>query len=126
MPQQPSSADLAKQFGGTDVSALAAQFGGSAVSDVTAGLSIPSGTAPKDAIAQMHAYNQAQGLEGQETPTWLSSALSFGKGVAEQLNPLEIVKGIYGALTSPIETTKGLAKAQIDQFSKGKTAYDEG
>lgn len=121
MPQQPSLKS------GQDVTAL---MSGADVTDLMTGpksLTIAPGTAPAEAIAQMKAYNAEQGIGASpESSSWLDSVLSYGKGVAEQLNPIEMVKGLYGAVTSPWDTAKGLTRAQIDQFKKGKQAFDEG
>lgn len=61
-----------------------------------------------------------------EKPSWLSSAIDFASGVGSQVNPIEMAKGIYGAVTSPIETVKGIGRSQLEQFQKGKELYDQG
>lgn len=62
----------------------------------------------------------------EEKPSWLTSAMNFASGVGQYYNPITVAKGIYGVVTSPIETVKGLGQAQIDQFKKGKELYDQG
>lgn len=64
--------------------------------------------------------------QSEQPQTWLDSAKAFGSGVMSQVNPIEMLKGVYGAITSPIETAKGVSRAQLDQFKQGKQAFDEG
>lgn len=92
---------------GTDVTSL---MPGQDVTDL-----IKSGTPPPPSPAP-----------AEESPSWLGSAVKFAEGVGSQINPVEIAKGIFGAITSPIQTVKGLTEAQIDQFKKGKDLYDQG
>lgn len=62
----------------------------------------------------------------QAQPSWLSQAIQFGAGALSQVNPIEALKGIYGAVSSPIQTVKGLAARQVNEFVQGKKAFDEG
>lgn len=55
-----------------------------------------------------------------------SASWRFASNLGEVLNPVAMVKGAYQAVTSPIDTAKGIVGAQAEQFGKAKTAYDEG
>lgn len=57
---------------------------------------------------------------------WLGSALDFVKGFGSQVNPATLAKGIWGAVTHPIDTVEGLADAQVNEFKKAKDFYDQG
>lgn len=56
----------------------------------------------------------------------ISAATDFAKGVLSNVNPIEIAKGIYGSVVHPVDTIEGLGRAQLEQFTKGKAAYDQG
>lgn len=47
-------------------------------------------------------------------------------GAWEMLNPVEMVKGAYQAVTHPIDTVKGIAGASAEQFGKGVDAIKAG
>lgn len=55
--------------------------------------------------------------------TFLDSATDFVKGYVNQMNPLPALQALY---RDPIGTLEGIPKAQIDQFSKAKDAFDQG
>lgn len=70
---------------------------------------------------------QALGEAENTAPKPEGSALGrFASGVGEMLNPIEMVKGVYSAVTSPIDTVKALGSAQVDQFRRGIAAAKEG
>jgi hypothetical protein len=50
----------------------------------------------------------------------------FFSNAGEMLNPVTMVKGLYGAVRHPIDTGTALVGAQIDQARKAKTAFGEG
>lgn len=103
-------------------------FHQSATPDELAAKLAPMGIQPqvKAYLWDLKSNGQNQSLQTPEAPSPLDSVLSFGKGVASQLNPVEIVKGIYGAARHPWDTAVGLGEAQLEQFKKGKEAYDAG
>jgi hypothetical protein len=99
MPQAIDYDKLASQHGGVDYDALAAEVAAQPV--------------PK-----------TQG-EGEE-PTDRSAAERFVSNAAAQLNPVTIAKGLWAAVSSPVETGKALVGAQADQFRKAGEAYQQG
>lgn len=121
MPQQlKSGQDVTALMSGQDVTDLMTQA-------APKQLQIAPGTSPQEAIRQMKAFNESEGLTAQaESPSVLSSALSMGKGIAESLNPIEMVKGVYGAVRHPYDTLTGLVQAQGAQLSQAKALAKEG
>lgn len=98
MPQQPSSADLAKQFGGSPVADLAAQFGGVPVADMPAPMPSHQPTASE----------------------------RFGASFGEQVNPVSIVKSTVNAIAHPIDTVQGILANQQVPYDKMKASFNEG
>lgn len=50
----------------------------------------------------------------------------FASNAWDVLNPVAAVKGMYDAVTSPIETGKAMYGAQMNQLDKAKQAFSEG
>jgi hypothetical protein len=90
---------------------------GSDLQNTLAGLSLPG-----------EAKGRLQNLKYQttgETPP--AGALSrAASGAWSMINPIEMAKGAYQAVTSPIETVKGLAGAQWDQAKQAAALAQEG
>jgi hypothetical protein len=59
-------------------------------------------------------------------PTKGGAVGRFVGNAASMLNPVEMVKGVYGAVTSPIETGKAMYGRQKEQFGKAGDAFSEG
>lgn len=55
------------------------------------------------------------------------SAISrFASNAWDVLNPVGMVKGVYDAVTSPVETGKAIYGAQMNQLQKARQAFGEG
>jgi hypothetical protein len=102
MPQSP--AELAKQFGGVDVSALASQFGGTPVDEPA---------------------------EAPESDT-LGSVINYVKGLGSEINPVTMLQGILGTLSygsagqAALTVGPPMAQAHVAQFQKAKELLDQG
>lgn len=55
-----------------------------------------------------------------------SAAARFLSNAGEMVNPVNIAKGIYGAVRHPVTTAVAIGRSQADQFQKAKTAFNEG
>lgn len=68
----------------------------------------------QEAIAAMHKVNDA--TAPTEKPTDLTDvAKRVAGGIASELNPVEMAKGVWNTVRHPIDTATGIAKASIDQ-----------
>lgn len=56
----------------------------------------------------------------------MSAIGNFVSGAAEQADPRTLLEGLWSAVRHPIDTSIGLATAQVDQFKQSKKLYDEG
>lgn len=74
---------------------------------------------PAMAQAIGEAESQPAEAEGSATSRFLSNA-------GEMLNPVNIAKGVYGAVRHPIDTATAIGQSHVDQFSKARTALNEG
>lgn len=120
--QQSSSADLAKQFGGTDVSSLAAQFGGTPVDDAPTQTAAPvTPTTPEKPPQTFgHFVSEATGMLN---PFPLIKRLTDPSGASDAevfaLQAAHAPVGLGNVVRDVVSQQKG-------EWQKAKEAYDSG
>ena len=50
----------------------------------------------------------------------------FLSNAGEMLNPVNIAKGVYRTVRHPVDTATAIGRSHAEQFSKARTAFDEG